>query len=219
MHSALVRRGALAGLLYLFGGVAVSTVGVAILSMHVPDSNLRPLLFIAVIVAGTAAGGAAFARAMGRLVGFTELRRPGWSGSSFGLLVITAALVLSGPEAVALSGVEQPWGLPVHILFGVVFVPAVFCVVFLFGLAVSAALRLGVAAVVVAWKMAAAGSGAFLAATIIQDLLGRRVGGPNAEVTFTMLSVMLIGLLAAAVASGAVMASLLGLQLRKDLWR
>ena len=51
--------------------------------------------------------------------------------------------------------------------------------------------------------------GAFLVADVVQDLLGRRVGGPNAGATSTMLSVMAIGDLAAAIAGSAVIGALL----------
>ncbi len=46
---------------------------------------------------------------------------------------------------------------------------------------------------------------AFLAADIVQDLLGRRVGAPGAERTATMLTVTFLGNIMAAFAGGGVM--------------
>ena len=53
---------------------------------------------------------------------------------------------------------------------------------------------------------ALAGAAAFLIANVIQDLLGRRVGGPNAAETATMITVMLISNICAALAMTAAIA-------------
>jgi hypothetical protein len=57
-----------------------------------------------------------------------------------------------------------------------------------------------------AWRGALAGATAFLIANVIQDLLGRRVGGPNAAQTATMITVMFISNTMAALAMTAAIA-------------
>ena len=51
-----------------------------------------------------------------------------------------------------------------------------------------------------ALRAALAGAAAFLIANVIQDLLGRRVGGPNAAETATMITVMFLSNTCAALA-------------------
>ena len=54
-----------------------------------------------------------------------------------------------------------------------------------------------------------AAAGAFLAATVLQDLFGRRVGAPGAEKTATMLTVAMLGNIVASFVGGGVMGMLI----------
>jgi hypothetical protein len=83
--------------------------------------------------------------------------------------------------------------LPIHVLFTLLFVPAAFICAFVIGAALGLALGDGRWAAGPAGHPWRAGRGvAFLTLNVLQDLLGRRVGGPNAAATATMITVTLV---------------------------
>ncbi|MCC7358381.1 MAG: hypothetical protein IT317_02830 [Anaerolineales bacterium] len=94
---------------------------------------------------------------------------------------------------------------PIHVIFAVIFPPAMGLVSALMAFVAGGLLRGLRFGGRVAWQAGLAAAVAFLAATVIQDLLGRRVGGPNAAATFTMVSVTMIGNFVAALAAGTVL--------------
>ena len=168
--------------LYLLGGLVLG-LGLALalnaLPMHAPPGAknvLSALIFLAVMTAASVAWG----REIGRRTGCPDVRRIGGATAvSFGPAVIVAGVALTILEGVVLERGTGP-GVPVHVAFTLLFVPA-----------------------------------AFFVADILMDLAGWRVGAPGAAERATMLTVMMVGNLAAAVAGGAMLA--IGL-LRRKPW-
>lgn len=105
--------------------------------------------------------------------------------------------------------IEQQGGpeLPVHNVFTLLFVPAAAIIAGVSG----AALGLGVGdramAGKLAWICALAGGCAFLAVNLTMDALGWRVGALGAAERGTMVTTVLLGNLAAAMAGGAIIGS------------
>ena len=149
--------------------------------------------------------GGLWARALARHTGPGARRRMMWAGAvSHVTLVFLAGLVLGRLEEVFVSEGHSP--LPIHQLFTALFVPATALVCG--GMSAAIGLAAGGARLAgrLAWRGAVAGAAAFLIANVIQDLLGRRVGGPNAAETATMITVMLLSNICAALAMTAVIA-------------
>jgi hypothetical protein len=106
---------------------------------------------------------------MARICGVSQTRRLAWAGFlSFGPGVILAGIVLSLLEVAI---VERSGGrsIPVHILFTLLFVPAVFLVAGIGGLALGIALRQTILAVRLALGGGLAAALAFLAVDLLMD--------------------------------------------------
>lgn len=205
IRSGLVTALCLSGgmLLGLLAGIAVSG-----LPMHVPEQT-RNLLSALPVLAIMGAAGAMWGSAMGRLTGAGNTRRMSWAGGlSFAPSVILTGLMLAGLEVIVVENSRGP-DLPVHQVFTLLFVPAVFLV------AGTGAFALGLAAG--GWRLAlkllfssgAAGGLAFLLVNVGMDALGWRVGAPGAAERATMLTVMMAGSLGASLAGGAAVGALL----------
>ena len=146
-------------------------------------------------------GGALWAWLLARSAGVDAQRRMAWaSGATYAAATVVAIVLLNAAELYFVEGPGRRL-LPVHVVFMIVFTLAAGGVAGLTGLVMGLALRERR----LAWRLAlygglAAGA-AFLGAALIQDLLGRRVGGINAAATLTMITVMLLGNVVAAVAA------------------
>lgn len=174
------------------------------------DSSPGEYLLAAVIfLAGATLAAAAFGRRMAELTGIPSVRRMAWACAlSYPPAIVLTASLLGFGEPVALRA-TQSLSIPIHVLFALMFVPATFFVVAVTGLAFGRALGSRPVGVELALKAGLAAAFAFLAADVIQHVLGRRVGGPNAAATATMVTVTLVAAIAAAAAAGAVMAPIL----------
>jgi hypothetical protein len=201
----------------LFGGLLVGlTVGIGIsnLPMHVPDQTMN-LISVILLISFLIISGAAWGLVMAKLFSTIHMRRM----VSAGALSFAPALVLAGLTLAALERaiVERGQGpdLPVHQVFTLLFVPATFLV------AATGGLALGLAEknVRLALRMAAYGGMsaaiAFLLVDLLMDALGWRVGAPGAAERATMLTVLMTGNLAAALAGGGA----LGYQLSRYFQR
>jgi hypothetical protein len=94
-----------------------------------------------IVVTGACLAGAGFGHRLARLSGVPGARQVGRAVAvSYGPAVILAGLVLGLGEPAAFR-VTQAVGLPIHVLFQMMFVPAVFVVVGVTGLAIGYALR------------------------------------------------------------------------------
>ncbi len=204
-----IRTGLTTGL-YLFGGLllGLSTgIGVSNLPMHVSKQIGTVLTTIPVLgllfVAGTLWG-----RALGRLFGLNETRRMVRAGAlSFAPSIILAGIARSLLEVFIIERSNGP-DLPVHILFTLLFVPAAFFVAGIGSLAIGFAIRGGMYAIKLALGGDLSGALAFLVVNLGMDALGWRVGAPGAAERATMIRVMMLGNLAAALAGGAAIGAL-----------
>jgi hypothetical protein len=162
----------------------------------------------ALLLCGTL-GGALWAWLLARSAGVDGQRRMAWaSGATYSVTTVVAIVLLNAAELYFVEGPGRRL-LPVHVLFMLVFTLAAGGVAGLTGLVMGLALRDRR----LAWRLALYGGltagAAFLGAALVQDLLGRRVGGVNAAATFTMITVMLLGNVVASVAASGVMGVML----------
>lgn len=202
-------RGGLTAMLYLTGGLPL-VFGLAFLLSRLPyhiDLFESPVLGMALFVSVTAGGGWLWGRSLAHLTGRPEVNALAWTTAGTFLAVVFSAAFALGQLEVMLIEEGGAAGAPVYLIFAALFTLSSFYVTAGVGAALGLALRDRALALDLAWRGGSAGAAAFLAADVIQHLLGRVVGGPNAEATFTMLSVMLIGHAAAALAGGGVIAA------------
>lgn len=209
-------RSALLTALYLLGSQLLGLLGGFALNglpMHIPEATKNVLSALPVL-ALMFAGGAFWGRALARLTSLGETRRMAWAGAlTFAPGVILAGFVLNMLE-VAL--VERGGGpdLPVHVLFTMLFVPAAFIVAGLGSLSLGIAQRDWALAIRLGLLAGFSAAFAFLVIDLLMDSLGWRVGAPGAAQRATMLTVMMLGNLGAALAGGAVVGSILERYLR-----
>ncbi len=202
-------RSGLSSALWLGLSVPVLFVGVFALAEAVPMSHametIGPVLMLIVVLGGFGVAGALWGRALTRQTGLPYARRVAWvSGLIFAPLTLATMQALGSAELVFVEG-RLARALPVHVSFAILFTLAAFVV--------TAGMALGVGWAARGWRFGlrlALWSGlaaalAFLAADVAQDLLGRRVGGPDAARTATMLTVAFLGNLVAAFVGGGVM--------------
>src|SRR5574341_131921 len=196
--------------LFLAGPILLTFLiafGIQALPFHIDIADAAPVFFV--IFFGLCAGGRWLWG--GRLAADTsasEPRRMSWAGAiSYAPMVIAAVLGLGALERIFVE--QRASDLPIHVLFAILFTGGTLIVCAVLGVALGIALRSGA----VMWKLALGGgvSGAlgFLLITLILDLLGRRVGGPNAAATATMLTTMWAGNIVGAFTSGAASACLI----------
>ena len=95
--------------------------------------------------------------------------------------------------------------LPVHQLFTMLFVPTSFLIAGTSSLALGWALGWGQAAPGLALRMGITAALAFLAVNLGMGALGWLVGGPGAEERGTMITVLIVSNLGAALAGGAML--------------
>ena len=196
---------------YLFGGFLLgflAAFGLTGLPMHLPESA-RVILGFSIVLVMVLASGALWGRSMAKLCRVREPRRTAWAGAlAFGPALLLAALTLGKLEGVLVEQGNGP-DLPVHLVFTLLFVPAVFFVAGVVGLALGFAQQ----DARIAWRCALgsglAGAAAFLIINILMDQIGWRVGAPGAAQRATMLTVMMTGNLGAALAGGAALGVLL----------
>ena len=208
---------ALATAVCLFGGLLVGfaiAIAVSNLPMHIPNQTLN-FISMMLLLSILFFAGAAWGYAMAKISSTQNKRRMIWAGAlSFSPALVLAGLMLATLERVIVERGQGP-DLPVHIVFTILFVPAAFFVAGTGGLALGLAernLRLGLRLAAGAGLSAALG---FLLINLLMDALGWRVGAPGAAERATMLTVMMAGNLAAALAGGGI----LGYQLSRYFQR
>lgn len=186
-------------------GVLVGSVVFETLPGHMGELT-RSLLAALPALAGLVAGGALWGHLMGTLTGgASPARRVAWAGAlSFGPAVIVLGL---GLNALEIALVERGLGpdLPIHILFTLLFVPAAFLAAGVSALSLGAAVRGWRFGARLGLETGAVAGGAFLVLNLVMDALGWRVGAPGAAERYTMVTVLMVGSLGAALAGGAVL--------------
>lgn len=187
-------------ILFGLGAVVLQPFLSLLLSSSAVEAAQLPVMGVALI-----AGGALWGRALGLDFAVGIRRRMALAAAlSHIALVLLAGVVLGRLEEDLVGAGHSP--LPLHQLFTALFVPATAIVCAGMSAAVGLAAGGRRLAGRLAWRGALAGAAAFLIANVIQDLLGRRVGGPNAAETATMISVMFIANTCAALAMTAAIA-------------
>jgi hypothetical protein len=212
-----VVRGALTTVLTLFGGVLLGLLaGNLVFSLltgsedfaHPPPLNIA--LAIVPALAGFAGGAAAWGVFMGRLAGSAETRRLALAGAlGFGPITIVLAAGLGTLEPIIVAGVGG--ALPIHRLFTLLFGPAAFLIAGLSAWALGLGLRRPRLGLSLLWQVGLSAALAFLVTNLALEAAGWVVGAPGAAERATMLTVLAAGVLASALAGGAV----LGLALRR----
>jgi len=200
-------RFALAGLLPPAAFIVGIAAGLLVVNLGGNTDAIQPI-GVAVLFSLLLAGNALWARMSARIAGLQHARR-------FILVAAITQLVVTFASVLVLGKLEEHFvgdgntSLPIHVLYTLLFVPAAFICALIVG--VACGLALGKPAL--AWRMglhgAAAAAFAFLVLNVLQDMLGRRVGGPNAADTATMITVTLVCHAAASMAFSAAIGRLL----------
>jgi hypothetical protein len=197
---------------YLFGGVFV---GIAVgLSVGSPNSGAfhmtRNAVAGVIALACMIAASAMWARDLGRRTGAADLRRAGWAGAlSFGPVALAVGLVLTWLEQRIVERREGP-ALPIHVVYGMLFVSASLVVAAVSAWALGVGLRSSLSErrrLTLTTGLAA--GGAYLVVYLVMELAGWQVGAPGAGQRATMLVVTGLGCLAAALAGGAAIGTVL----------
>jgi hypothetical protein len=189
------------------GGIGVSVALVTQvdrLPLRTPEQTLLLLVMIQIF-----GGGALWGLLLARIHGLPNRAGVSLAGSlSFGLSVIGAATLLLRLERLLIAQ-HHLSGLPVHVIFTLLFVPATFLVA-----TIGASTILLFSGNQTDWPRAALMTGltaalSFLLIDLLLDNLGMRVGVPRAVERFTMLRVAFLGSTAAAFSGGAVLGQVL----------
>jgi MFS family permease len=198
--------GAFLTLLTLVGGLLIGVlVGNAMFAALPAQLNdpLRIGLAALPALAGMVVGSALWGVSMGRLGQRDERRRLAWAGIlGFVPITLLLGLLLQVIEPIAVARVGAQ--IPLHRLFTLLFVPTAFLIAGAGGLALGFGLRQRRSAWALALRSGGAAALAFLLVNLLMEALGWRVGAPRAAERFTMLTVLLISDLGAALAAGAV---------------
>jgi hypothetical protein len=198
------------------GGAAAFPFGLGaaasqLMGFGTDPTKVQIALLATVVISGFIIGGAAWGGALAWIVGYPERGRIMWAGAlGFGPATLAAALGLGALEPIAAQSFPE---LPLHTIFTLLFVPAVFIVNAVLGAALGVAIRAGKEGARLALAAGLAGALAFAVVDLAMDALGYRVGAPHAAERATMITVAMVSNLGAALNSGAMMGLLLARQL------
>jgi hypothetical protein len=205
-----VLLGAFLTILTLFGGLLVGLVLGDLIFRLIPGHNLNnpspthvaiaalPALF------GFLAGGAAWGYAMGRLAGSTEIRRMAVAGLlGFGPITIFLAVGLSVAEPPLVASFGASTG--IHRIFTLLFVPSAFLIAGISAWAIGRGLRDSKLAWSLFWQVGLTAGITFLVVNRTMESLDWVVGGPGAAERATMVTVLALGDIFAALTGGAVL--------------
>jgi hypothetical protein len=203
-------RGAYLTLLTLFGGLLIGLVAGDLVFQLLPGHNLEDPDPVHMAAAATPAflgflgGGAAWGIAMAKLAGAEDLRRLALAGMlGFAPITITLGIVMSLVETIANTGFLAQ--IPIHRLFTLLFAPSAFIIAGISAWAVGRGLRQDSLAWHLLWQVGLTAGVAFLAVNLLMETLGWVVGAPGAAQRATMVTVLALSNIAAALAGGAVM--------------
>ena len=210
-------RGAFLTMLTLFGGLLVGLVVGDITFRLIPGSSISDVQLghaaIASIPAliGFLAGGAAWGILMGRSAGNTDTRRMAIAGLlGFGPITIILATSLGLAESAIVEFFARQ-GQPIHRVFTFLFVPAAFLIAGVSAWSIGIGLRDHKFASKLLWQVGMTAALTFLLTNLIMEYFGWVVGSPGAAERATMVTVLALGNITAALTGGAVM----GYQLMK----
>lgn len=202
--------GALLTVLTLFGGLFVGLIAGTIVFHILPGSSVENPRGSHMAIAATPAflgflaGSAAWGYAIAGLARARNRVRTAIAGMlGFAPITITLALLLQALESIIFA--RYGGLLPMHRLFTLLFVPSAF----LIGGISAGAIGIGLGDRSLAWRLffsvGATSALAFLAVNLFMESMGWVVGGPGAAERLTMVTVMFLGNLGAALVGGAVL--------------
>ena len=196
---------------YLFGGIVVGIALGTVIGSPVPGAvhMVRNVFAGVVAVTCMSIAGVTWSRRLAYMVAATDRRRADWAGAlSFGPSVLVAGLVLTVLEQRFVEG--GGGSIPIHIVYGMLFVPATFFVASASAWILGVGLRRTVAERrLLALRGGLAAAAAYLVVYLLMELAGWKVGAPNAGRRATMLVVTALGSLAAALGGGAAIGAVL----------
>ncbi len=206
--------GAVITIFSLLGGLMLGLIAGAIVFESVSGHNFQSLDPIHVLIAAIPAlagffiGSAVWGVLMGRLAHATDRRRMAIAGAlGFAPITLGLAILLQVVEPIALERFGAV--IPLHRLFMILFVPTAFLIAGVSAWALGIGLRDKAIVQALFWRAGLAAASAFLVINIVMESAGYVVGAPRAAERATMLTVLFVGNLGAAVASGAVMGAVL----------
>jgi MFS family permease len=211
MMNRVLVRSALATLLALFGGLfAGFAIGSLINGLPFHTTEATKVAFASFsALASTIAGGLLWGYLLARIHALSERRRMSLAGAfSFCPAIFAAAILLTVLERSLVEQGRLP-GLPIHVVFTLLFVPATFIVAAAGGIGMAIGSRNGRQWLRFGAATGGAGALAFLITNLALDTLGWRVGAPGAAEHATMLTTMFLGASAAALLAGGVLGRLL----------
>ncbi len=205
----LLLRGALTTVFTLFSGLLLGVAAGFVVFELLPGRDIvhPPPLNVALAalpaLAGFASGAAAWGVLMGRLGGSRDTRRLALAGAlGFGPLTLALAAGLGTLEPVIVASLGP---LPIHRVFTLLFVPSAFLIAGVSAAALGLGLRRPRLALSLLWQVGLAAGLAFLAVNLLMEALGWVVGAPGAAERATMLTVLGVGVVGAALAGGAIL--------------
>ncbi len=194
----------------LFGGLGLGVLAGDTLFKILPGASLTNPQIAYTLVAAIPAiglfalGSAAWGRAMAKLAGASATNRMSWAGIlGFAPVTILVAFALFLIEPIAVEQLGER--LPIHRLFTLLFVPSAFIISAVSAWAIGIGLRDRALARTLAWQVGLAGGLTFLVVNLVMEAAGWVVGAPGAAERATMVTVMGLGNVAAALAGGAMM--------------
>jgi hypothetical protein len=198
----------LATVLWLTGGLLLGgAIGEAVFNVLPGHSLTNPspvhmLLATLPALLGMLAGSAGWGLWMGRLAGATDQRRMAAAGAAgFAPITIALGLALSLLEPVAVEKLGGQFS--IARLFTIFIVPTAFLIAGVGAGAIGLGLKDRRLARTLGWRAGLAAGITFLVVNLLMELLGWRVGASGAAQRATMLTVMLVSNLGAALAAGA----------------
>jgi hypothetical protein len=215
-HAATSVRSALYTVLTLFGGALAGVIAGNLLFEALPGHSITnpPALNVALAavpaVAGILGGAAVWGILMGRCFGRPASWRLARTGIvAFVPITVLLTVVLQLLEPLAVERFSEL--VPIHRLFTFFFVPTAFLIAGVSAWVIGRELVGGAWAGRLFWQVGLVAAAVFLVVNLLMEGAGWVVGAPRAAERFTMLTVMFVGNLAAALAGGA----LLGWQLHR----
>jgi hypothetical protein len=206
--------GAVITIFSLIGGLLLGFVVGSLVFDLIPGHNFQPLDPIQVLIPAIPAlggffiGSAVWGILMGRLAHATDRRRMAIAGAlGFAPITLALAISLQAIEPIALEKFGAV--IPLHRLFTILFVPTAFLIAGVSAWAIGIGLRDKARAQSLLWRVGLASAITFLVINIVMELAGYVVGAPGAAERATMLTVLLVGDLGAAIVGGAMMGHML----------